>query len=131
MIRVPEIIKRLQNLGKDIARTHDESWAHTQQIIDEAVEALEILSIPIASDTNVLSKWIPCSERLPKVVNLDDLDDMDIEEFMKAYCLVTDGKATVMAIYDNGTFLDNNDFEPLLGVIAWMPLPAPFKESED
>lgn len=65
-------------------------------------------------DTNV-GEWIPCSERLP-----------DKEGAYLFTCKTISGIKYVRpgVLYSNGKFGSDN-------VIAWMPLPEPYKESED
>ena len=63
-------------------------------------------------------RWIPCSERLPKdgqgvLVTVDD-NEFDIKV---GSCIYSDG-VFFSALYD-------------LDVIAWMPLPEPWKGEED
>ena len=121
MIRVPEIIKRLQNLGKDISRI-DESWAPAQQIVDEAVKALEILGALNGRGTNVPSNWIPCSERLP-------------EQYGEYLCCDDCGNVIIAMPFaerdsDTGYCAESENCY-MWSSIAWMPLPAPFEESED
>ena len=135
MIRVPEIQKRLQNLGKDISRI-DESWAPAQQIIDETVEALEILGVLNGQDTNVPSKWIPCSERMPEehdsiFAKFKGTDRWMSEMYEKESDLVNvtiryeDGTKQVKTIktidgkWRKGTFSKSE-------VLAWMPLPEAY-----
>ena len=64
-------------------------------------------------------EWIPCSERLPRKEEQDD----------ELGVLVTLGNGYSGLQYDyyfNGLWDDWNGY-----VIAWMPLPAPWKGAED
>ena len=73
------------------------------------------------------SGWVPCSERLPSR-----------DECLENDCrfIVTDGNRTYQGLFD--TFYREFVMDLLHGlrkadkcVIAWMPLPKPYKESED
>lgn len=82
-----------------------------------------------APDINVGTKWIPCSERLPKcngcyLVWRPHFFGGEIG--MPAICYF-DGQDTWHDSYgvDFTRILNEKD------VIAWMPLPEPYKESED
>lgn len=72
-------------------------------------------------------RWIPCSERLPSK-----------EEYCKCngQFIVTNGNrtyATYFDIYDTLRFGEPtiNHFRIDRSVIAWQPLPKPYKESEE
>lgn len=88
--------------------------------LSEAMEKLARLED--AEDTNVLSRWIPISERLPEDEN---------------YILVSFENSTMpdIARYEEndegGTFYPGDDEKSYssygLFVNAWMPLPEPYK----
>lgn len=79
------------------------------------------------NDTNVPSNWIPCSERLPNEI-----------EFQEAYCrnqyaaefLVTIKGATrpTTLYFKNNSWFDEQ--RNYYKVVAWQPLPAPYKGEE-
>ena len=79
-----------------------------------------------AKDTNVLSKWIPCSEKLPED---------------ESYILVSFENATMpdIARYEEndegGTFYPGDDEKSYssygIFVNAWMPLPEPYKGADE
>lgn len=79
-----------------------------------------------AKDTNVLGKWIPCSERLPED---------------ESYILVSFENATMpdIARYEEndegGTFYPGDDEKSYssygIFVNAWMPLPKPYRQNDE
>lgn len=79
-----------------------------------------------AKDTNVLGKWIPCSEKLPED---------------ESYILVSFENATMpdIARYEEndegGTFYPGDDEESYssygIFVNAWMPLPELYREEQN
>lgn len=62
--------------------------------------------------------WIPCSERLPE----DSLNSViGWDDFRERCCFVQ---------YYKGRWILGND-DDVVNIIAWRPLPEPYKESED
>ena len=69
-----------------------------------------------AKDTNVLGKWIPCSERLP-------------ENAMNVIAQFSSGTVTELRYAGNGIFEGIYEYSMKV-IIAWMPLPTPYKKGE-
>ena len=89
-----------------------EDWADT---------VTGVLVLPLVQPQR---KWIPCSERLPNEF-VDVLCNTDSEEIFIA---------TYLGKMNDGTdcFDDNNGMMCEGNIIAWMPLPEPYKaESEE
>ena len=70
-----------------------------------------------AKDTNVPSKWIPCSERLP-------------ENEMNVIAQFSCGTVTELRHAGNGIFEGIYEYSTKV-IIAWMPLPEPYREVTD
>lgn len=70
-----------------------------------------------AKDTNVPGKWIPCSEKLPE-------DNTDV-----IVCFYS-GTVTEMRYWGNGIFQGIYEYSTKV-IIAWMPLPEPYKEKTE
>lgn len=60
-------------------------------------------------------RWIPVSERLPQKFG---------------YCLVSGCRSVWFASFENGEFRGILSGHALDSVVAWMPLPEPYKETE-
>ena len=74
-----------------------------------------------AKDTNVLGKWIPCSEKLPEV-NIPVLAQWGV---------YYSGENRIEILYLNELGRWHGDFgEPNGKVIAWMSLPTPCEKGE-
>lgn len=96
------------------------AWAEMPMSLKEVAEAVD------AKDTNVPSKWIPCSERLPED---------------ESYILVSFENATMLDIAryeendEGGTFYPGDDEKSYssygIFVNVWMPLPEPYKEKTE
>ena len=67
------------------------------------------------------SRWIPCSRELPKP------NEEDGNGFHKAY-LVQDGRWMDVARWDGKYWIAWGYSTVLLNVVAWMPLPTPYRE---
>lgn len=63
------------------------------------------------------SKWIPCNERLPE-------NNTDV-----IVCFYS-GEVTEMRYWENGIFQGIYE-HTTKAIVAWMPLPEPYKEEED
>lgn len=73
------------------------------------------------NDTNVPSNWIPCSERLP-------------EEGIYVMCCFDDGSVDVLwqKWQEDEALLFYADFDnQIRKVIAWQPLPEPYKGGKE
>lgn len=70
-----------------------------------------------AKDTNVLGKWIPCSERLP-------------ENAMNVIAQFSSGTATELRYAGNGIFEGIYEYSTKV-IIAWMPLPELYKQNDE
>ena len=70
-----------------------------------------------AKDTNVPSKWIPCSERLP-------------ENAMNVIAQFSSGTVTELRYAGNGIFEGIYEYSTKV-IIAWMPLPEPYKGADE
>ena len=91
-------IEQLERISSRFA-----SIGETEDYTDVAIQALE------------QTRWIPCSERLPK--NYDEV-------------LISTGFVTSIGWFDadNNTWRLNDDY--VMGVVAWMPLPESYYEAE-
>lgn len=85
----------------------------------EWLDAIELAKIVIALQSQ---KWIPCSERLPKKPETDGYFDGYI---VQTQCVIQ----PFSAYWDGREWTDDDD-DVVDGVIAWMPLPEPYREGE-
>ena len=80
----------------------------------EWLDAIELAKIAIALQSQ---KWIPCSERLPE-------DNTDV-----IVCFYS-GTVTEMRYWGNGIFQGIYEHTAKT-IVAWMPLPEPYKEKTE
>lgn len=81
-----------------------------------------------------IGEWIPCSERLPELHRVD----MQSEEeyyMISDSVIITDGERISVSEYevddgDREGWLAH-DFEKIEDVIAWMPIPEPYRQGEE
>ena len=95
--------------------------------LSEAMEKLAKLED--TEDTNVLSRWIPCSERLPE----NDIKEV-LVWFEFRYGAYNRPYQTIGISYTykgkwRGLINGESEWKDLK-FIAWMPLPEPYKEDE-
>lgn len=103
----------------------DEVIFRAQEVYVDCIETLEIL--PSAQPEQ---RWIPCSERLP------DIKEHHCSEPCIVYC---ENGAYGFAELEENIFgqvgwnceRDDEYHEPLGKVLAWMPLPEPYKEESE
>ena len=82
------------------------------------------------TDTNIPSNdgWIPVEEQLPEE---KEGAIRTFKQLMKSLYLVTDGRGVIIALFDDGHFIDVDDYIQYEKVIAWRPLPKPYKPKKD
>lgn len=78
-----------------------------------------VIDIPSAQP-----EWIPCSERLPQP------NEEAADGFIKAY-LVQDGRWMDVARWNGDCWIAWGYGTALTNVVAWMPLPEPYREEGD
>lgn len=91
--------------------------ASTEKYVFEYVTKYQIDNAPTIDS---VPQWIPCEERLP------ELDEI---------CLVTEKDGSIRHCYfdsvDTVLFATVEEGLYVRDVIAWMPLPEPYKEEQD
>ena len=96
--------------------------------LNDAIEIVKQEAEKFGTDINVVSNgWIPCSERLPEeafgclvtVLDCEPSTQTDFENILPYF-----------VGYDGETWNDADGKEIPFEVIAWMPLPQPYKESD-
>ena len=104
-----EIIKGLRATNEYIGKHFNEGGAWMAEFIDNAIKALE------------QQRWIPVSERLP-----EESGDYLVTTKWKGSYSGDVYIETNMAVYRK----KSKEWD-CVDVIAWMPLPQPYAESED
>lgn len=109
-------------LEMDVIKAIDKHTREDGTLDDDISCILEEVESVDAKYTNVPSKWIPCSERLP-------------EEPFELYLVTTKyGSGYQDKVYPCRAFWNGINFTDgwhILDVIAWMPLPEPYREVTD
>ena len=104
---------------------------NNQQAIDRLVEHLEwgwteetVAAIEMGIHALKETQWIPCSEKMPEeaygcLVTVMDCEAYSMEDFENIY--------PEFVGWDGETWNDGDGEEIPFEVIAWMPLPKPYK----
>ena len=114
--KLEEVENRLLNESGDIGCTLGitNMYEYSKQIVQEVSEEF-------ATDTNVgTNGWIPCSDRLPE-------EEADVLLSLRSLDVYTGFRANAEGCF----YIDGDGYVEYENVIAWMPLPEPYKESED
>lgn len=131
MSTITELIARLRSfakLGEAMEQAIGQKRGDLTKILFEAADTIEALRLKLSAylleRKNLYGDWIPCSERLPEKYIGDWL------------CTTSDGSVMVLP-YDtpgDGTkecvfyqWDDDGYFYQTFDVVAWMPLPEPYK----
>ena len=108
---------------------------NNQQAIDRLVKHLEwgwtektVEAIEMGIHALEETKWIPCSERMPEeaygcLVTVMDCEAYSMEDFENIY--------PEFVGWDGENWNDGDGEEISFEVIAWMPLPKPYKEKTE
>jgi hypothetical protein len=115
------------SIGEDgIARAYDDTYDIT--IHCESSEEQEEVRKALEN----FPRWIPCSERLPKEKDagiLKKLGTSKRSEYVLATVEVKGERMTVTACTYDGKWDWNMKYAfPDYKIVAWMPLPEPYKE---
>lgn len=129
--RLEKVENRLLNESGDIGCTLGitNMYEYSKQIVQEVAEEF-------GPDTNVgTNGWIPCSVRLPKEDGsylVQSVFEEKVHFYDQYYDSGCEAFGTYMDYYDKNTlgFLDS-EFVKDEYVVAWQPLPEPYKESEE
>lgn len=117
------ILERLEReiAGKPTPDEYNNGINRAYSIVNEVAEEF-------ATDTNVgTNGWIACSDRLPEepfgclvtVIDCEPVTQTDFENILPYF-----------VGYDGESWNDEDGNEIPFEVIAWKPLPEPYKESE-
>lgn len=98
------------------AIVHAKEMSENQYVCEECQEEHRQLAdwLEELKSLREKSKWIPCSERLP-------------ENAMNVIAQFSDGTVTELRYAGNGIFEGIYEYSTRV-IIAWMPLPEPYKE---
>ena len=120
-----KILERFEE-AKDIAQDDSVAELVSTRIWNKALHKAKQIVQEVAEEYN--GGWIPCSERLPEepfgclvtVIDCEPVTQTDFENILPYF-----------VGYDGESWNDEDGNEIPFEVIAWKPLPEPYKESED
>ena len=103
----------------DVVKAIDKHTREDGTLDDDISCILEEVKSVGARGTNVPGKWIPCSERLPEV-------DGMYTTTLSGELVGTEEPFVGQSYFEDGYWEEDGDC-----VIAWMPLPEPYREVTD
>ena len=116
-----KVLKWWLNFGKYVWQMRYTEYHAGKAVIkdkNKLSEAMEKLArYEVAEEKDRLGQWIPCSERLP-------------ENAMNVIAQFSSGTVTELRYAGNGIFEGIYDYSTKV-IIAWMPLPEPYKEKTE
>ena len=104
------ILERLSNIHRVVKTDEDAEW---NRAIYKSTEIVQ----EVAEEYN--GGWIPCSERLPDV-------EADVLLSLRSLDVYTG----FMSNTEGHFYVDGEGYVEFENVLAWQPLPEPFKESD-
>lgn len=110
-----EAIRRLEE-----SRFTIQPYNYMNQALDMAISALEkqISMKPVFVHPLQFDNWILCNERLPET----------FEPEAKAYLTTNEDGMIGLSYYHHGW---SNGYESVFDIIAWQPLPEPYREEQE
>lgn len=127
-------MEKCDEVQETITNEKTDLCAETMRAIAKEI-VLEVAE-EFATDTNVgTNGWIPCSERLPKEDGsylVQSVFEEEVHFYDQYYDSGCEAFGTYSDYYDKNTlgFLDS-EFVKDEYVVAWQPLPEPYKESDE
>ena len=106
-----KILEKIENLKLPFPDECPSYYGNTNELLDKAKGIVQ----EVAEEYN--GGWIPCSERLPKYGEV-------------VMCSCTNGGITISCITHKGVTPSKSVRFGQHSVIAWQPLPEPFKERD-
>lgn len=118
-----EVVGKLKNAieSEEICK----SCPTAERISGENLLGAMALGFSYGMDADRPQEWIPCSERLPEDIQIGD------EYPTVIFCTKESTYAGFHECYLGGRWWSEDDDCVVHGVIAWMPLPKPWKGADD
>ena len=123
--KILEFIDEQIKIEESIAKSENEGHPITHQYGANCMNVIKKFVQEVAEEYN--NSWIPCSERLPEkpfgclvtVMDCEPSTQTDFENILPYF-----------VGYDGHSWNDEDGREIPFEVIAWQPLPEPFKERD-
>ena len=123
-----KIIEKLELKSYWTQSTFDED-GYSNDDSEEVIELYDAIEIVKQTEEEYKGGWIPCSERLPKVEDLHEKSIEDCERFLvQRRCGVME-VAHYIKVYGESYF--SAHAMKITDIIAWQPLPEPWKGEHD
>lgn len=130
---IEELNENAKESEKDCVYWHEKGEYGTERICAGRTTGL-VKAMKIVEDQPKVGEWIPCSERLPELHRVD-MESEGEYYMISDSVIITDGERVSISEYE----IDDedcrgwlaHDFEEIEDVIAWMPIPEPYRQGEE
>lgn len=130
---IEELNENAKESEKDCVYWHEKGEYGTERICAGRTTGL-VKAMKIVEDQPKVGEWIPCSERLPELHRVD-MESEGEYYMISDSVIITDGERVSISEYeiDDGDCRGwlAHDFEEIEDVIAWMPIPEPYRQGEE
>lgn len=123
----------------ELEKVRERVLSHMRSCSDAILKAFEKADLSLNEVKAKSDGWIPCSKQLPDdpeggiLRSREELEDAYVKDRIKQYIIMIDGASlpTVLFYGGKGRWYDCNGTNEPYRVVAWQPLPEPYKQGKE